>query len=214
MVCITLVCNALRLSLHLYQQPHPQLPPLYLPTHSIAFLYLPTYSITPSLSIPPLPPTHTHTDKHTIASLLLLHFIYNLYTLPTEELLSFYNSDGWILACGLFESVWVEVAAAVHLTHVDFCKIFYGEPPLNWEGGGREEGDELLFWKVKEDLEDLGVTCIWSLDTSAGLPCRHTSVFLLPSRMQDYVWTGVFQSSIGTFLKISTTQALSLRISF
>ena len=109
---------------------------------------------------------------------------------------------------------YVREEAAVHFTRVDFCRIFNGEPPLNWGGEGRGEGGESQFWKVKEDLEDLGVTCIWSLDTSAGLPCRHTSVFLLPSHMQDYVWTGVFQSSIGTFLKISTTQALSLRISF
>ena len=115
-----------------------------LSTHTLYCRSLSTHILYYHLSIyPPLPHTHTHThthtDKHTIAYLLLLHFIYNLHTLPTEELLSFCNSNGWILACGLFESVWVEVAAAVHLTHVDFCKIFYGEPPLNWEErGGRK----------------------------------------------------------------------------
>ena len=60
-----------------------------------------------------------------------------------------------------------------------------GSHPLT--GEGREEGGESQFWKVKEDLEDLGVTCIWSLDTSAGLPRRHTSVFSFLSRIQNFV---------------------------
>ena len=82
---------------------------------------------------------------------------------------------------------YVREEAAVHFTRVDFCRIFNGEPPLNWGGEGREEGGESQFWKVKEDLEDLGVTCIWSLDTSAGLPRRHTSVFSFLSRIQNFV---------------------------
>ena len=83
---------------------------------------------------------------------------------------------------------------------MDFCRIFNGEPPLNWGGEGREEGGESQFWKVKEDLEDLGVTCIWSLDTSAGLPSRHTSLFSLPSPIQILHCQNFVSPYIGTFL--------------
>ena len=50
-----------------------------------------------------------------------------------------------------------------NFTHVDFCRSS-NRDPLNWGG----EGGESQFWKVKEDLEDLGVSRVFGLlDTSA-----------------------------------------------
>ena len=101
---------------------------------------------------------------------------------------------------------------------MDFCRIFNGEPALNWGGEGREEGGESQIWKVKEDLEDLGVTCIWSLDTSAGLPSRHTSVFSLPSQIQilhcrtlsDHILALLFQGRLNKSRPWLRAQAFSV----
>ena len=105
-----------------------------------------------------------------------------------------FNNSGpdWTLVVRIYKIEVDLFGGRRHFARVDFCRISTGSQLLT--GEGREEGGESQFWKVKEDLEDLGVTCIWSLDTSAGLPRRHTSVFSFLSRIQNFVST-----YIGTF---------------